>query len=1410
MDLRHPPCLIMYERCSIDIKIGLKRALTCNKQDVTRLSKLNHRNNTTTPLFLVSVMLLASISPIALANSSSSNNTTNISAGNLEDYDPLTEGNRYLFTNDTAPIYSATSHLKKQWIEEGYPNLVLPFSQSYSNLKTSTRNCTNAWSQGDTDTVPTASGSIDATVQKISSNAAIFVENGKILSATTLNDITSTFESTIYPTDTTYFGSMPDVDNNCQLEIIILGIDGAGATGGYFAPGISSQRESVFIDVDDMSWRNTILAHELQHLLHNARDPYENLWIDEGAADMAAYLCFGVTTTLAGHANEWSQNSNMSLRWWNQRIADYGAGFMFLMYLADKLGGGSAISSLVADTATGGAGIENLAANPQPGSISIGTTMSEIYANFSAAVTLDSQQGAFGFSNLDLSEACTAAFICKVQKSGYNDQWANDWSSDSDAVEGWGMRSYKFSQGSGAPLNLMVSPTQFGFEGIVMSKESSTGTWSMSQLRIDPASGAGTGLVYGFGNETDEVWLITWYESLVDDCDYNFASCGITTGSYPEAAITVQAGLITDPAEVEISAIENFDRDGDNLDDSSRIDLEVTSNAFFEILEVEVNAYVNNTVVDTLTFDITAGNSIATEKSIWFTPPEGGDWTYGVKITDVTGIVVDQAFALPVNVANMEPVASGSMATNITQTWLPIAMYGSGYDTWGFSQVNGTFSHNETPIAYFWDLGDNTSSGLKNPVHSYLYSGIYTVVLTVRDKGGYFSEPQTWTIVVDDTSVPVPVISVDGIVQDSELTLMTNQRVQFSALASQDNVPINEMTFTWDWGDGQIEQGKGLAELGHAWVDGSSDGIIYTLTLTIDDGNQFIDYSIYIRVLNRVPEQIFQQNLQTFTLTPLEMPLVFEDQDGFIVEYRWIFEEGVNTDGSGMTLTSDFTITESVEMNPIVGWKDPGMKNVTIEVTDDDGNTSIANLQILVINQRPVAIFSRPSDGDIDTEYVFESLSFDPDGDSSSMQIIWNISDFEEPIYNVTSVYHTFTKPGLYRISLIVIDDKGQSSAEKSYTIRIENPLPIPKLEFRQPSLNGTSLNYIPSDEESATTITWQVPFTEDGGAFIAPNMPLLFDGSNSYDSDPIFENMNSNNIDDPEWNGITRWIWDFGDSSPQVEGLRVWHQYQLPGIYEVTLTVVDGFEAGETNSTSMLVCVSRSPEIITNDPTGLEYVIVGDIVNLEAIVIDIDIIDGIEAWMDTDINEDSDGDGNYQNDQNRYLSVPATIEWDLNIAKDGLDNDGNTMNDFVWGEQVWTLPEYQPLIIRLQVCDGVDVCTSKQFEITVLGIEDNEGPLSISDLTLKDFVPDTKSAGLLALIATVLLLGWLIMRQKDEEELDAEERMETYDVQEVVKEGGLPGMDQHDPPPQPKYLTVEERRNKESGYIRPIRTRRK
>ena len=219
---------------------------------------------------------------------------------------------------------------------------------------------------------------------------------------------------------------------------------------------------------------------------------------------------------------------------------------------------------------------------------------------------------------------------------------------------------------------------------------------------------------------------------------------------------------------------------------------------------------MNNTLTDTVIFDLTAGNSIPSPNSVWFTPPESGDWTFGVEIRDVTGQLVDQAFTLQLSLANMEPVASGSVSTSITQTWLPVDMFGSGYDSWGFGQLNGTFSHNDTPVGYVWDLGDNNSSSLKNPTHPYLNAGEYEVVLIVQDQGGYYSESQSWNITVSDISDPVPEISVDGVVISDELILLTDQRVQFSARGTTDNVPLEELVFTWDWGDGDVESSKGM------------------------------------------------------------------------------------------------------------------------------------------------------------------------------------------------------------------------------------------------------------------------------------------------------------------------------------------------------------------------------------------------------------------------------------------------------------------------------------------------------------------------------------------------------------------------------------------------------------------------
>ncbi|HJM13372.1 MAG TPA: PKD domain-containing protein [Candidatus Thalassarchaeaceae archaeon] len=1329
----------------------------------------------------------------------------------LSNFDPGTDGKSYLMSEGAQDLFSATTYLKKKWAEEGYPGLVLPIDKMNKNSRGSQRSCENAWVLGDSDNITTSDGTISATVERTSANAAVFVEDGKIVSSTTLNDITSTWESIIFPTDTNYFGDAPDLDNNCQIEIVIHSIDGVGGTGGYFQPGLSPVRESLFMDIDDLGSRNFVLSHEFGHLIHNAWDPFEYLWIVEGAAEMAEYLCFGTNSELESNANSWTGSSNSSLRWWNERGSDHGSGFLFLMYLADKLGGAPSIRSLISDSSIGGSGIENLARNPGSGSTPIGGTMSEIFANFSAAVTLDSSQGAYGFSDLDLEEDCTGGGFCRISESDSNDQWGEVWQSSGHSMEGWGLSSFRFTQGTGEPLSLMVQPDRFGFEGVLMVREASSGTWTMDELRIEPSTGIGTGLIHGFGNSTSEAWLLIWYNSGVDDCDFDFANCGILPGgAYPTGSFTVNAGLVTEPASVSIDSIEVFDRDEDGLGDSLEVSISVSSSAYFETLEVEVDALVNNTVVDSETFSLSASNDEAVSRTIWFTPQFSADVSFVVRVRDITGELQDLALSLPGEVFNMKPIGSGSISTNYTETWIPTYIFGGGFDQWGFGLSNGSFNQNETPASYIWGLGDGNSSTLKNPIHSYVEEGSYVISLVIVDQGGFFSDMQTWNLSVNDSSTPIPEISIGGIPILEEITVKTNQRIQFSSFGTSDNVPIDRLSFSWDWGDGTIDSGVGLFEIGHAWVDGNSNGTMYSVVLGVSDGTQSSEETVLVRVMNRAPRLVLTESLQTYALTPLSIPDVFTDDDGILVEHRWTFDEGVNLGGGSLSLASEFRDSESFLQNPIIAWREPGLKNITLEVTDDDGNSTIAILQVEVMNQRPVSIFDRPDDGDVDTAYIFNSASFDPDGDSSSLVHVWTISDMENMIENVSSVSRTFSKPGLYSVSLVVIDERGLQSAPKTYLFSIANPLPFPVLEFSCPSVDGTIIEEIPGEGDP---VSWQVPHTSSGGAFVAPGHVIRFDGSASYDADPEFEGKSSIQSSSPDWNGIGSWIWDFGDASPSETGPIVWHSYERAGEYLVRLTVVDGFAEGESNTTEMMVIVSQAPTIGTVDPIGMEYVVEGDSVILLENASDPD--EGVveAAWIDEDALFDSDDDGNPTNDRDRELTGELIFQWDLDVFSDydcltikGCD--GNTRNDWIQENQTWGNPG--EVRISMEVCDGVGVCASMDYVVTVLSIQDTSSPKTLSDLTLEDLVPGKESAVLLALVSLVAILGWMIMREKDEEELDAKGMVENYEVDEVLVEGGLPGMDQHSPPPQPTYLTSDERRDRESGYVRPIRTRRK
>ena len=1366
-----------------------------------------------TPVIALAILLVVTSSmPLVMASESIEEETVDF-IGSLDDFDPAADGKAYLFTPEGDSVYSATRHLKSAWVAAGYPNLVLPFSQSYQQNHTVGRACENAWSQGDTSTIPTASGAISATVARVTASAAIFVQSGRTLPSTTINNLASTWDGTVHPTDISYFGTPPDVDNNCQIEIVIFAIDGGGNTGGYFSGSIAASREAIFMDIDDLGWSNVILAHEFQHLLHNSRDPFEYIWIDEGNADMAAFLCFGAESTLIGHSNAWTSNASMSLRWWNQRLGDYGGGFLMMLYLADKFGGGQAIQSLVADQATGAQGIERLSRNPVVGApANVGTTFDDIFANFTAAAALDSQQGRFGLTNIDMSTTCSGSSFCRIQWTDQNQAWSGLWESNDHDMEGWGVRVFRFIGGTGSSLNLMVSPSEYGFDGTVVMRDSAAGTWSMERMRFDQQTGIGTSVVPGFGNTTDEVYMITWYGSTVDDCDYAQPNCAFPSGStaYPTATIDVRASLITEPATVRIDSIALHDRDMSGFDDTAELKLRINSTAFFEMLEVEVESFVNNTPMDSITIDVAAGGGMEVEQSVWFTSPWDGGWTFKVTMLDGAQVLVDEAASLPITLTNMRPMAASTAAANATQTYLELPFYGAGWDEWGMSIDNMTWQQNYSPVAYAWDFDDGATSGLKGPRHIWTQIGTYDVTSRVMDVGGSYSLPVNWTVQVNDSEVPVPRIHIGTFELNGSHEVLTDQRVLFDARKTEDNVPVEALHFTWDWGDGQSESGIGLAEVSHSWSTGSADGTTHQLTLTVFDGIHTVNKTIEIIVRNRHPRQIWDAALVTQTLTPLPMPLIFTDDDGTIQTLMWSFDEPVNIDGGRITMASGFSISQTDLMTPEPAWNSPGWKTINVTATDNDGNATEAAILVQVLNQRPVALFERPVDGTVTTEYAFRSESFDADGDDALMTLIWNVTGFADQIVNQTTMVHTFDEPGTYRITLTVIDERGLESLAKSYALIIKNPLPIPVMKIREASMNG-SLIEVPGQDDS--DYTWWHPHTDAGGLFVAPGTPLRFLSNGSRDADPRFAGMNSPDSNDPEWNGLTDYIWDFGDASPPQHGPSAWHAYTEPGVYTVILTVRDGFGSGDTNVTSMTVRISSAPVVLSDSPLLTDYAIVGDTTTLHVDVFDADIEDGVLAWRDTNVEEDNNGDGIYDNDPNTPINEGLRLFWDLDEITDS-NSDGDSMNDWVevTGDSLTTMTWNRSgrSTIVMRICDGTDVCTTRAFTISIREAEEDDGAMTLADFEFKDILPSGESSLFIALlILLVLILGYFVMRAPTEEEAEAE-AVQTYDVTEVQAEGGILGMDQHTPPQKPKSLSKRDRTSKDSGYTRPVGMKRR
>ena len=242
-----------------------------------------------------------------------------------------------------------------------------------------------------------------------------------LLSTTQLSYLLDEFDNVIYPTDTEIFGEhLPRGEEGQKVWILIFNIrdeayynpDAESYVVGYFSAGENAENNKNMMHIDTYDWLNRTgpdsdrpflyegtFAHEFEHLIHFDQDPDEPSWVDEGLADLAGFFC-GYGHSESHIAYYMVYHPFTSLTFWGSGLEDYGASYLFQLYLYEKFGGSAFTSALVQEQTNGIEGIEKTLA-----AFGYSNTFDEIFDAWTIANYLDNTNkagGKYGYETLDI------------------------------------------------------------------------------------------------------------------------------------------------------------------------------------------------------------------------------------------------------------------------------------------------------------------------------------------------------------------------------------------------------------------------------------------------------------------------------------------------------------------------------------------------------------------------------------------------------------------------------------------------------------------------------------------------------------------------------------------------------------------------------------------------------------------------------------------------------------------------------------------------------------------------------------------------------------------------------------------------------------------------------------------------
>jgi|GEM_PF-1544001 len=258
------------------------------------------------------------------------------------------------------------------------------------------------------------------------------------ISTSQLSYLLDQFDTVIYPEDTSVFGEpLPRGNEGQKTWILIHNIRDAAYydntqtsyVAGYFSASEDAANNKNMMHIDSYDWTNRIgpdstrpylyegvFAHEFQHLIHFDVDPDEETWVNEGLADLAGYLCgYGHQ---AGHVAYYMVYHPMvSLTFWGGGLQDYGANYLFQLYLYEHYGESAFTTALVKEQANGIEGIEKALTT-----LGYTDTFDEIYDCWNIANYLDDTEkagGKYGYETLEVGTIDTWGYSIEYVMSNW-------------------------------------------------------------------------------------------------------------------------------------------------------------------------------------------------------------------------------------------------------------------------------------------------------------------------------------------------------------------------------------------------------------------------------------------------------------------------------------------------------------------------------------------------------------------------------------------------------------------------------------------------------------------------------------------------------------------------------------------------------------------------------------------------------------------------------------------------------------------------------------------------------------------------------------------------------------------------------------------------------------------------------